>query len=146
MTRVHHTAICTTDLETSLAFWRDGLGFEQLMDLPFRGDWPTLFDATGDELRAVFLGDPADRNSGIVELVMFPSGMQPPHDTSAPAQGFLLVSLYLDVEAALAKLSDLGLAQDVRRITVHGVTMVTVRDPNGVLVELIDAAAAKQPD
>ena len=146
MTRVHHTAICTTDLDASLAFWRDGLGFEQQMDLPFRGDWPTLFAATGDELRAVFLGDPADRESGIVELVLIPSGMESPRDTAAPAQGFLLVSLFCDVEGALAKLTDLGLAQDVRRITVHGVTMATVRDPNGVLVELVDAANAKVPD
>ena len=145
MTRVHHTAICTTDLDTSLAFWRDGLGLVQQMDLPFRGDWPALFDATGDELRAVFLGDPADRESGIVELVVIPSGVQAARDTSAPAQGFLLVSLFCDVEGSLARLAELALAQDVRRISVRGVTMATVRDPNGVLVELVDAATAQVP-
>ena len=25
--RVHHSAICVTDLDASLRFWRDGLGF-----------------------------------------------------------------------------------------------------------------------
>jgi glyoxylase I family protein len=145
VTRVHHTAICTTDLEASLAFWRDGLGMTQQMDMPFRGDWPTLFDATGEELRAVFLGDPTDRDTGIIELVSIPSGMQPPRDTSAPAQGFLLVSLFCDIEASLAKLTELGLAHDVRRISLHGVNVVSVRDPNGVLVELVDAATARVP-
>ena len=146
MTRVHHTAICTTDLDASLAFWRDGLGLEQQMDLPFRGDWSTLFGASGDELRAVFLGDPSERDSGIVELVMIPSGMQPPRDTRAPAQGFLLISLFCDLEGSLARLAELGLAEDLRRIEVHGVAMATVRDPNGVLVELVDVANVRMPD
>ena len=30
--RVHHAAIGTRDVEASLVFWRDGLGFEVLMD------------------------------------------------------------------------------------------------------------------
>lgn len=42
MTKAHHTAICTTDLDESLRFWRDGLGFEVTMDMEFRGDWPSL--------------------------------------------------------------------------------------------------------
>lgn len=29
---IHHSAICVRDLEPSLRFWRDGLGFTVLMD------------------------------------------------------------------------------------------------------------------
>jgi catechol 2,3-dioxygenase-like lactoylglutathione lyase family enzyme len=61
---------------------------------------------------------------------------------AGPAPGFFLLSLYLDVEAALERLAALGLGGPPRRITVAGpggavVPMATVRDPDGVLVELI---------
>ena len=62
-------AICTSDVERSLRFWRDGLGMSQLMDYQFTGDWPELFGAKTDRLRSIFLGDPQTPGSGIVELV-----------------------------------------------------------------------------
>jgi catechol 2,3-dioxygenase-like lactoylglutathione lyase family enzyme len=30
--KVHHSAIVTRDVEASVAFWRDGLGLDVLMD------------------------------------------------------------------------------------------------------------------
>jgi hypothetical protein len=30
MPGIHHSAICTADLDRSMKFWRDGLGFTQL--------------------------------------------------------------------------------------------------------------------
>ena len=45
MTGIHHTAIVTTDVERSMRFWCDGLGFTELFDHTFTGDWPTLFNA-----------------------------------------------------------------------------------------------------
>ena len=140
MTKAHHTAICTLDVDTSLRFWRDGLGFEVTMDHEFDGDWPTLFEAPGTRLRSVFLGDPGDASAGTVELVdLGPLPEAPP--TGAPTTGFFLVSVYLDVEAALARLAELGLGGEPRRIEVHGVAMAVVRDPNGVRVELIGIPA-----
>jgi catechol 2,3-dioxygenase-like lactoylglutathione lyase family enzyme len=68
---IHHAAIVTTDVERSLRFWRDGLGFTELFDHTFTGDWPTLFDARTDRLRSIFLGDPNTPDTGIVELVVF---------------------------------------------------------------------------
>jgi catechol 2,3-dioxygenase-like lactoylglutathione lyase family enzyme len=38
---VHHSAIVTRDVEASLVFWRDGLGFDVLMDETFEGPWPS---------------------------------------------------------------------------------------------------------
>jgi glyoxylase I family protein len=136
VTKAHHTAICTTDVAASLRFWRDGLGFEETMDLSFEGDWPALFDAPSERLRSVFLGDPTDPSGGIVELVdlgAVPAGTPP----EAPGTGFFLVSVYTEVDAALARLADLGLGGEPRRISVQGVAMAVVRDPNGVRVELV---------
>lgn len=136
MTRAHHTAICTNDVEESLRFWRDGLGFEVTMDMSFEGGWRDLFDAPADSLRSIFLGDPSDTTGGIVELVDF--GSIPESALAAgPAVGMFLVSVYLDVDEALGRLAALELGGEPRRITVQGVPMAVVRDPNGVRVELI---------
>ena len=134
--KVHHTAICTVDVAESLRFWRDGLGFEPIMDLSFEGDWRALFGAPEDTLRSVFLGDPAEPSTGIVELVDFGSVPGGPSATG-PAVGFFLVSVYTDVDGTLARLAALGLGGPPRRIAVSGVAMAVVRDPNGVLVELV---------
>ena len=44
-----------------MRFWRDGLGFAELFDYTFTGDWQTLFNAETDRLRSIFLGDPTLR-------------------------------------------------------------------------------------
>ena len=141
---VHHTAVCTADIEGSLCFWRDGLGFVEQMDQRFEGDWPTLFRAPRRSLRSVFLGDPAHPSSGLLELVEFEGGAGPaaPHPP-APAVGFLLVSVYLPVDATLDRLHRLGLGGTPTRIELPGpVDMAVVHDPNGVAVELIDVSPA----
>ncbi len=144
MTLVHHTAVVTTDVEESLRFWRDGLGLAVLLDAPFEGDWPTLLQASGTRLRSLFLGDPSTPAAGIIELVELPAGVGPRPAETPPAQGFLLVSLLVDLDAALDRLASLDLGGEPRRITAYGsVGMATVRDPNGVLVELIDGGAAR---
>lgn len=130
--RIHHAAIVVKDVDASLRFWRDGLGFELLMDETFEGDWKTLFDIDATKVRSVMVGDPSRSGSGIVEFVQFLGA-------DVPA-GFELLSLFVgDVDEALAKLGDD--AKEVRRIEVPSpqgpVPMVTVRDPDGVLVEII---------
>jgi len=77
-----------------------------------------------------------------VELVSFVDGMAGGAPvTTEPALGFLLVSVYVDVDATLQRLAALGLGGEPRRIAQPGpagdISMATVRDPDGVLVELI---------
>ena len=142
---IHHSAICVRDLEASLRFWRDGLGFEVLMDLPFEGDWPALLRAPSTHLPAVFLGDPASPDSGIVELVDL--GDVPGTGADGPArEGFLLLSVMTDVESALERLDGLGLGGTPRRVTVHGIAMAVVTAPDGTWVELVDTPAAANLD
>jgi len=147
VTVVHHSAICVRDVDASLRFWRDGLGFEVVMDERFEGDWPTLLRAPSTSLRAVFLGDPSSTASGIVELVDL--GQVPDSDGSpdaSPAGGFLLLSVMADVEAVLSRLAALGLGGSPRCTEVSGIAMAVVRDPDGVLVELVDSPAAANLD
>lgn len=142
---VHHSAICTSDVERSLRFWRDGLGLSQLFDHQFTGDWPELFGATSDRLRSVFLGDPKTPDSGIVELVELPGAAVAPPASATPRHGFFLLSLQRDVDETLSALGTLGFADRVRRITVAApgdkeVAMAVITAPDGVLVELIGPA------
>lgn len=134
------------DLDASLRFWRDGLGFTVLMDESFDGDWPTLLRAPSSRLRAVFLGDPSAPASGIVELVELGDVPEPPASMPAATSGFLLLSVMVDLEAALARLDDLGLGGEPRRIDAHGVAMAVVVDPDGVEVELVDTPAIANLD
>ena len=118
MTGVHHSAICTSDVERSLSFWRDGLGLSELFDHHFTGDWRVLFGAKTDQLRSVFLGDPQRPDSGIVELVEFEGAAQAGAVSQVPRHGFFLLSLEREVDTTLSALADLGFTDGVRRITV----------------------------
>jgi catechol 2,3-dioxygenase-like lactoylglutathione lyase family enzyme len=143
---VHHSAICTADIERSLQFWRDGLGLVVFFAHEFAGDWPELFGAPSDRLRSVFLGDPQAPDAAIVELVEF-DGLEvaPASESRPPQPGFFLLSLQRDVDEALSALAALGFTDGVRRISVPApggktVDMAVVAAPDGVLVELIGPA------
>lgn len=151
---VHHSAIVASDIDASIRFWREGLGFIVLMDHEFEGDWPTLFGAPSTHLRSVFLGDPANSAGGVVELVHFGSSPAVPDEAAvsggarevpvarSPGRGLFLLSVNVNLDAVLARLARLALGSIEGRIEVPGprgpVGMATVRDPDGVLVELID--------
>jgi glyoxylase I family protein len=138
MTAVHHAAICTHDIQASLRFWRDSLGFEVQMDERFTGDWPTLFHAPSNRLRSIFLGDADNRDTGIIELVDFGGDLPEEPVVDGPARGFFLLSLFVDLDRVLAALTANGFEAPLREIEVYGgVRMAVVRDPNGVLLELI---------
>lgn len=138
---IHHTSICTTDVDASLRFWRDGLGFEVFMDHSFDGPWSELLRAPSDRLRAVFLGDPSNPDAGILELVDIGPVAEGAGPGERPTTGFLLVSVMADVDATLARLAELGLGGEPRRVDAMGVIMAVVVDPDGVQVELVDTAA-----
>jgi len=142
MPGIHHTAICTADVERSTKFWRDGLGFAELFDHTFTGDWPELFGAKTDRLRSIFLGDPQAPDTGIVELVVFEGADNASAPPRRPRHGFFLLSVQRDVDETLAALAALGFADGVRRIGVPApggktVPMAVITAPDGVLVELI---------
>jgi catechol 2,3-dioxygenase-like lactoylglutathione lyase family enzyme len=139
---IHHSVVIVGDLEASLRFYRDGLGLDVLQDRHVEGDWPGLLDAPSRGLRAVFLGDPRvpDDHAGVLELNVFDGDVPAGPPPSPPRTGFFLLSFFVDVEAALSRLSALGLGGPARRIvqsTPNGpVTLATVRDPDGLLILL----------
>ena len=142
---VHHVSLFVRDAERSLRFYRDGLGFAVFVDREFDGDWPALFGVASKRLRAVILGDPKRPNAGGVELVTFAEPVPDGPPPVAPATGTAMLAFIVDVEAVLPKLLAAG-ATEVRRATLsNGHAAATVRDPDGVLVELLDAGRRADP-
>jgi glyoxylase I family protein len=140
---IHHSVVLVRDLDASLGFYRDGLGLDVLLDREVEGDWPGLFDGPSRKLRAVFLGDAAvpDVTAGVLELNAFvdgdvPTGFSPAH----PTTGFFMLSYFVDVEATLERLADLGLGGRARRVTQAtpngDIVIAMVRDPDGVRILL----------
>jgi len=86
----------------------------------------------------VILGDPADPNDGGVELVTFAEPVPDGPPPRAPRTGTAMLAFIVDLDAVLPRLLEAG-ATEVRRATLsRGNAAVTVRDPDGILVELLD--------
>jgi len=135
-----HVVIFVSDADRSLAFYRDALGLGTILDREFDGPWPEMFDGvTSPRLRAMILGDPDHPERGNVELLT----LAEPVDTGPGAQpirtGTVRRSVRVDLAAVLPRRVAAG-GTDVRRATLkNGVDVVTLRDPDGTLVELLDA-------
>src|SRR6516165_8011155 len=140
--KAHHTGVLTADVEASLRFYRDGLGLDLLSDVSdVTGDWPGVFGLGSRRARTISLGDANDRSAGVVELIVFEDFEPGPEGPPTEARGLLLVSFMgLDVDATLYRLARFGI-HPVGRIEARTATakvdVATVRDPNGVLVELV---------
>jgi glyoxylase I family protein len=148
---IHHSVILVGSLETSLQFYRDGIGLDVLQDRIVEGDWPELFDGPNRRLRAVFLGDSQvpDVNSGVLELVEFQGGDIPTSPPLRPFRaGLFQLSFFVDVEATLTGLAALDLGGPPRQVaqsTPQGsFTIATVRDPDGVLVLLTPGSITRE--
>ena len=136
--QVHHVVLFVQDAERSLRFYRDGVGCTVLVDREFDGDWPTLLGVASTRLHAVILGSADDPHVGQVELVTLAEPVPEGPPPAAPATGTVMLSFLVALEPVLASVVALG-ATDVRRtMLANGHAIATVRDPDGVMVELMD--------
>lgn len=141
---LHHVTLFVRDMDRSLAFYRDGLGLGTLVDREFDGDWPELFGVTSRTLRAVILADADYPEIGQVELLTMTEPVADGPDATAVATGTVLLSFQVDLDAVLPVLVAAG-GTDVRRAMLRNRhAVVTLRDPDGILVELLDVTPAAQ--
>jgi catechol 2,3-dioxygenase-like lactoylglutathione lyase family enzyme len=139
-TAAHHVGICPADMDTSLSFYRDGLGLSVLVDAVLEMDLQPLLGASTSSVRTVFLGDPRHPDTGIIELLDLRDGVAPGQDEppGLPRRGAFLVSFQMPVEPALDRLRALGLGGTPRRVPVPGGGVAaTVVDPDGTVIELL---------
>lgn len=139
---VHHTAVYAADIDASLRFYRDGLGMEVTTQGEYDGPFRRLFSGPSDRLAMTMLGDPGRPGAGTVELIQYLGGDVAPADPAA-RNGLALISFYCDVEGVLASLGQAGFPDHERSglTTPDGkCLMASIRDPDGVVVELVDSA------
>ena len=139
--RLTHIGICVSDLERALRFYRDALGFAVEHEIHVGGE-PTdrLLRLRGTDLRAVYLA----RDGVRVELLAFaspPAPARPPRVFNEPGLTHLSFRV-ADLDATLAALRAAGervLDETIVRFPDRGSAACMVVDPDGQLVELLQA-------
>jgi glyoxylase I family protein len=139
--QLHHATLFVRDAERSTRFYRDGLGLDVLVDRDFDGDWAALLGVDSKRLRAIILGDPTAPHVGQVELVTFAEPLASGPAPGVPATATVMLSFQVDLRTVLPTLERLGAAEHGRTTLSNGNAVATVRDPDGIMVELIDTGS-----
>jgi catechol 2,3-dioxygenase-like lactoylglutathione lyase family enzyme len=144
---IHHTAISTNDLDRSLRFYRDLLGFEQV----FASRWEPGAEAadkiTGlknSSARMVML----KAGNACIELFEYSSPLPHPGDPNRPACDHGITHLCLDVrdiEAEYERLKAAGMLFHCPPQKMGTVSATYGRDPDGNIVELLEVEDASNP-
>ena len=134
--RLSHLGICVSDVEASLRFYRDALGFEVKSELLVKGEpSDTLLRLRDVALRAVYL-----RRDGLtIELLHYasPGHVGDGKPRAMNALGLTHLSLRVDdLDAIASDLSSRGFALlDDTRIDSPA---IFATDPDGTLIELVE--------
>ena len=145
---IHHVSIGVSDLDRSVGFYRDVLGFREVLRAPFNDDGHRHYlrlppDTSGEAVALRRSGPPA---AGIT-LVRLTGTMPQREPLAATDLGAFLIAFELTPEAfdqALAALADFG-GRPTTEPTVTPVgdlghiRAVVVADPDGFLIELYHA-------
>ncbi len=137
-----HIGICVSDIDRSVRFYRDALGFTYVSDLEVAGEpSDTLLRLKDVKLKAVYL----ERDGCRIELLHYASPARKPAARAREMNdlGFTHLSFRVsDFEATLAALRKAGatvLEETIVRIPGGDSLAAFLTDPDGVLIELVNA-------
>lgn len=142
ISKVSHIGVCVSDLERSIRFYCDVLGFVRSSTMPdvhVEGEpSDTLLKLRNVKLDAVYL----ERDGFRLELLYYarPGSPQRAPQRTMNDLGFTHLSVQVaDVRSALEKLAALGIEVDRDTvIELGGLTVAAfVRDPDGLGIELV---------
>jgi glyoxylase I family protein len=140
--RLSHIGICVAELDRSVRFYRDVLGFVELSRLQVKGpEAARLLDIEGGELQAVYL----ERDGTRIELLYYPvvghQGTEQPQPMNR--LGFTHLSLRIaDLDALLTAIESAGghrLSHTRVDNESWGTHAMFVTDPDGLRIELLQA-------
>jgi catechol 2,3-dioxygenase-like lactoylglutathione lyase family enzyme len=134
---VSHIGICVSDLERSLRFYRDGLGFSIGEAHAIGNEFAEALEVPGQvDLTSQFI-----RIEGLsIELLHYRSPGSHGHPTQSRNQlGLTHLSFVVaDLDAALRRLVECGgELLEATRTKQEGIELLFVADPDGVRVELM---------
>ena len=130
---VSHVSIAVSDMDRSIAFYRDVLGWEQLFDEEMGGEaFDTITGVKGAAGRAC-----GGRIGGLrVELMAF---NYTPNVRPAPGLGLKVLSMEVaDARAAYDTLKARGVSVVSEPVEVFGTRMFFVVDPDGQGIEMVE--------
>jgi len=141
--RPHHIGICVTDLEASLRFWVDGMGFNTTMVTEVGNEWGRALEVPGEvQCTAHFL----EKDGFEFELLHYRSpGSFGEASANRNHIGFTHLAVYVDdIDKEIEHLVSCGgtVLSDTRTKIGEGaysMELVFLADPNGVRVELMKA-------
>lgn len=146
---VSHIGICVSDLEGSLRFYRDGLGFEEVAAHEVGEEFAALMEVEGVRVRSRMV-----RRDGVtLELLAFdvPGTTGDPGRRPMNRLGLTHLSLRVDdLEAVAAAIGAFGgsvVASTRTTLDLGGARLdfVYCTDPDGVRIELMDLGAGPGP-
>ena len=138
--RYTHVGICVSDLDRSLHFYRDALGFEELGRLDMQGKpLDQLNQLEGVKVRTAFLV----RDGSRLELIQFVSPGWVGPRAARPMNQLGLTHLAFrvtDFDAVCAKIEAAGggLIRDTRMEHAGPMRVIMATDPDGLRVELLE--------
>ncbi|GAA1008681.1 MULTISPECIES: VOC family protein [Nocardiopsidaceae] len=123
--QVHFVTLATPDLDAARRFYRDGLGWEPLMDVP---DEIVFFQVAPGQVLGLFDAEKFDRDLGLPPGTSGLSGVTLSHNVDGPEE----VGRTVDAMAAAGG----TVLKSPRRGEFGGIFHAHVRDPNGVVWEV----------
>lgn len=138
-THLSHVGICVSDLERSIRFYCEGLGFEQAESFTVGDEFAALMEMDSVHLTSQFLR----REGQAIELLSFGHPAPGGERSRRPVNTFGLTHLSFrvdDVAAAATKLEELGgtVHTETRTTMADGaMDFVYCSDPDGTRVELM---------
>jgi catechol 2,3-dioxygenase-like lactoylglutathione lyase family enzyme len=138
MAFVHHFGIAVVDLEDSIRFWREGLGFEVILDEHYERDWQRLLGSPCTNVHIVALASPQYPATCAVELIKFTDDVERPRPAGPPI-GVSHLSVVIDDDEVFERLATLGYSsfeEDANEVDGMEFRLWFFRGPDGVIVEL----------
>ncbi|NND66070.1 MAG: VOC family protein [Halioglobus sp.] len=139
---IRHIGLCVADIDASSHFYREGLGFEPLMEISEIGaPFDTLIEQPGATLRVQQLrcGDVTIELLGFKDVAVTGAGER----GAMNARGFTHLTLVVDdVDAVAARIVDLGgNVHPETRVDSDFGPLVFCTDPDGVRIELMQGGS-----
>jgi glyoxylase I family protein len=148
LVRLTHVGLCVSDLERSVRFYRDGLGFHLRSRFEISGEpTATLLQLKDVDLQAVYL----ERDGTRIELLYYRAPGHLAGESPRPLNRLGLTHLSLrvdDLDGTLKALVAAGARiVDASRIDIPAfeAAAVFVTDPDGTLIELVQAPGDPEP-
>ena len=133
-----HFGICVSDLDRSLRFYCEGLGFEPAQSHSVGAEFGPLMEVDDPKLESRFI----TRDGVSIELLWFaqPGHMGPAERRPMNQLGLTHLSFRVDdLEAVATRIEEMGGAVHTATRTTFGPTLdfVYCTDPDGVRIELM---------